>query len=160
MCDYALKSVPNRPAKEGEDLITHRFPGGTIGLVSQSDLDEKTGPLPGKRQSLWPLRKEARTHGPVSYIPAVCIPPGALLLLRDIPEHLRHELGVGPGAPVRLTRITAAANCHREAVRFGNGREVLLQRLSEGQRVRVLMFGSDNPAGAPESLEEKVHVRR
>jgi hypothetical protein len=39
---------------------------------------------------------------------------------------------------VTFTQITAAANTYRDAVRFTNGREVRLQELREGQRVRVL----------------------
>jgi hypothetical protein len=37
-----------------------------------------------------------------------------------------------------FTQITAAVSTFRDAVRFQNGVEVLLQRLDEGQRVRVL----------------------
>jgi hypothetical protein len=39
---------------------------------------------------------------------------------------------------VTFTQITASAHSYRDAVRFANGREVRLQELREGQRVRVL----------------------
>jgi len=39
---------------------------------------------------------------------------------------------------VTFTQISPAANSYRDAVRFANGREVRLQELREGQRVRVL----------------------
>ncbi len=46
--------------------------------------------------------------------------------------------GSGPEEEVTFTQISAAANSYRDAVRFANGREVRLQELREGQRVRVL----------------------
>lgn len=36
------------------------------------------------------------------------------------------------------TQLSAGAFSYRDAVRFSNGREVLLQRLKEGQRAVVL----------------------
>jgi hypothetical protein len=32
MCDYSLAGVPNRLAVEGEQLVVHRFPTGSVGL--------------------------------------------------------------------------------------------------------------------------------
>jgi hypothetical protein len=77
-------------------------------------------------------------------VPAVCIPPGARLLLRDISEQWQKELGVGAVEEVTFTQITASPNSYRDSVRFPNGREVLLQRLQEGQRVRVLRLTPDD----------------
>ena len=71
-------------------------------------------------------------------VPAVCIPPGARLRLQDLPARLQDELGVGPVEDVTFTQISAAVNSYRDAVRFSNGREIRLQELREGQRVRVL----------------------
>ncbi len=58
--------------------------------------------------------------------------------LHDIPARLQHELGVGSCEAVTFTQISAAVNSYRDAVRFANGREVRLQELREGQRVRVV----------------------
>ena len=116
MCDYSLMGLPTRLAAEREELVVRRFSTGTIGLTSPSDLLNR-----GK-------------DGP----PAVCIPPGAQLLLRDIPLLLRCRLRVDGEEEVTFTQITAATNTHRDAVRFSGGREIRLQELSEGQRVRVL----------------------
>ena len=74
-------------------------------------------------------------------IPAVCIPPGARLLLRDIPRNLQRELCVGEVEEVRFIETTAEVNTYRDAVRFSNCRQALLQQLREGQRVRVLSTG-------------------
>ena len=38
MCDYSLMGVPNRLAREAEKLTVHRFPTGTLGLASPTDL--------------------------------------------------------------------------------------------------------------------------
>jgi len=79
----------------------------------------------------------------IQSIPAVCIPPGARLLIRDIPAKLQHECGLQKEvAQAMFTQITAAVNSFRDAVLFQNGVEVLLQRLDEGQRVRVLDLSS------------------
>jgi hypothetical protein len=71
---------------------------------------------------------------------AVCIPPGARLLLSDIPEDVQNSVAVGASEEVTFTQLTATANTYRDAVRFSNGREILLQRLNKGQRVRVLQL--------------------
>ncbi len=116
MCDYSLMGLPNRLAVEREDLVVHRFPTGTIGLTSPLDLANRG------------------TEG----APAVCIPPGAQLQLKDIPLLLRCRLQVGSEEEVTFTQLSAKENAHRDAVRFASGREILLQELSEGQRVQVL----------------------
>jgi hypothetical protein len=76
--------------------------------------------------------------------PAVCVPPGAHLLLRDIPKNLQRQLDVQATEEVTFVQLSAEAYEYRDAVRFGNGREVLLQRLRHGQRVEVLSLCSDD----------------
>ena len=70
MCDYSLAGISNRLAVEGEQLIVHRFSTGSLGLAS-----------PCSPQ----LSKET---------PAVCLPPGARLRLRDIPQDLQLRFGL------------------------------------------------------------------
>jgi redox-regulated HSP33 family molecular chaperone len=61
------------------------------------------------------------------------------LLVQDIPAKLQRECGVLAEAEEAVfTQVTALVNTFRDAVRFQNGVEVLLQRLNEGQRIRVL----------------------
>ena len=55
----------------GEQLVLHRFPSGTMGLTS---------PRPSLRESV-----------SCSGTPAVCVPPGARLLLQDIPKNYRPQ---------------------------------------------------------------------
>ncbi|HWB82763.1 MAG TPA: hypothetical protein VG675_01400 [Bryobacteraceae bacterium] len=138
MCDYSLMAIPNRLAREGEDLVAHRFPTGSLGLASPADLKRISEPQVPVRKSVWCMVREFFSPPAADPVPAVCIPPGAQLELQDIPQRLQQELGVGPTEEVTFTQISAAANSYRDSVRFGNGRVVRLQELREGQRVRVL----------------------
>jgi len=138
MCDYSLMSVPNRLARDGEELVTHRFESGTIGLASHADLHPKTDPMPPRRWTFWSAMREALTPSESRSVPAVCIPPGARLLLQDIPERLQQQLDVGSVEEVIFVEQGADAFRYRDAVRFGNGREILLQQLACGQAVQVL----------------------
>jgi hypothetical protein len=137
MCDYSLMAVPNRLAQEGEELVAHRFPTGSLGLASPADLKRCATPPP-LRRSWWCSVKEFFNPTQVVPVPAVCIPPGSRLELQDIPVRLQRDLGVEAVEMVTFTQISPAANSYRDAVRFSNGREVRLQELREGQRVRVL----------------------
>ncbi|HEX3877244.1 MAG TPA: hypothetical protein VHW24_09675 [Bryobacteraceae bacterium] len=136
MCDYSLMAVPNRLAREGEDLVSHRFPTGSLGLASPADVNRV--PAPKARRGFWAAFKEFFQPAETTAVCAVCIPPGARLHLQDISTRLQTEMGVGPCEEVTFTQLTAAAHSYRDAVRFSNGREVRLQELREGQRVRVL----------------------
>ncbi len=86
---------------------------------------------------------------------AVCIPPGAQLMLEDIPVRLRQEFSVGETEFVTFTQLGFEAYTHRDGIRFENGREVLLQRLNEYQRVRILSL-----ADAVERQEVRITTSR
>lgn len=159
MCDYSLLSFPNRLAREGEELVVHRFPGGAKGLAPLSDLRREAIPFPAGRKSLSALLRKlralSRTDTRAAHskpVMAVCIPPGAQLLLRDIPEALQSAYHVRRTEEVTFTQIGAAAFNFRDAIHFRNGCEVILQHLMDGQRVRVLnLSGAD--AAVPEVPE-------
>ncbi len=138
MCDYSLMAVPNRLAREGEDLVAHRFPTGSLGLASPADLKHATEPPLPAQKSVW--RRIAEFFDPprTEPVPAVCIPPGARLQLQDVSARMQQDLGVSAVEEVTFTQISASVNSYRDAVRFRNGREVRLQELREGQRVKVL----------------------
>jgi hypothetical protein len=80
---------------------------------------------------------------------AVCIPPGARLLVRDIPQNLQRLYKAGSAEEVTFTQLSTAENTHRDAIRLNNGVEILLQRLQEGQRVRVLELSPHEGEVAP-----------
>jgi len=128
MCDYSLMAVPNRLAQEGEELVTHRFPTGSLGLASYDDLTRATCVVRGKK-SFWSALKDFFDPPQSTDLCAVCIPPGA---------RLRLESATGPAEEVTFTQISAAVNSYRDAIRFSNGRLMRLQELREGMRVKVL----------------------
>ena len=142
MCDYSLMAIPNRLAVSGEELVSHRFEAGSVGLASASDLRRRRERKVQCR-GFWPKIKAFFSPPDAQSIPAVCIPPGARLLVRDIPAKLQHECGFQDGVKEAVfTQVSAVVNTFRDAVRFQNGAEVLLQRFDEGQRVRVLDLSS------------------
>ncbi len=92
---------------------------------------------------------------------AVCVPPGTRLLLQDISEALRRRYQVGPVETVTFVQQSTEAFRYRDAVGFSNGRQVLLQRLEPGQRVRVLSMNSaegENEYGGAVASAELRHV--
>jgi hypothetical protein len=136
MCDYSLTGIPNRLAVEGEELVVHRFRTGSLGLAS---------PCPSV--SRW-----------WSGTPAVCVPPGARLMLLDVPKRLRHDLAVGPIEEVTFVQLSATPYQFRDAFRFQNGRAVRLQELSEGMPVRVLRLSLSEDSSFEPVREERKGV--
>jgi len=147
MCDYSLHTFPNRLAADGEDLVVHRFAAGSLGLASPADLGPEISAANLAKFWSWSAIKEwFQQQSPRcearNRIPAVCIPPGARLILYDIPKSLQRELGVREIEEVEFVETTAEVNTYRDAVRFHNCRQILLQELREGQRVRVMSTSS------------------
>lgn len=103
MCDYSLEIYRSRPAVAGEQYTLHRFRSGTMGFIAATDCTT-----------------------------AVCMPAGARLRLEGLSERVQGALAIGPTEEVVMTRLPFRGNTHRDAVRFANGREVLLQCLNIG----------------------------
>jgi hypothetical protein len=142
MCDYSLMAVPNRLAKEGEELVTHRFPTGSLGLASPPDLARAATAAAPARKSFFGMLKEFFNPPVACAVCAVCIPPGARLRVQGIPQRLQQSLGVSECEEVTFTQLTAAANTYRDALHFSNGRDLRLQELREGMPVVVLDLSS------------------
>lgn len=139
MCDYSLMAIPNRLAVCGEELVSHRFGTGAKGFISSVDARKLVEPTISPKDwfaRIWlVLRNQQCT--------AVCIPPGAHLLMRDLPARLQNECGVqGQTQEVVFTQ-TSMDSRFRDAVRFANGVELSLQKFCEGVRVKVLSLSSD-----------------
>ncbi|HZU25844.1 MAG TPA: hypothetical protein VFA04_09995 [Bryobacteraceae bacterium] len=158
MCDYSLFAHPNRLANEGERLVVYRFSSTSVGLASPADV---TASQPAQCPGAWrkwfswsAIRDWLNSPEPAHPVPAVCIPPGARLMVRDIGRDLQRELGVGAEEEVTFVELSLEAHRYRDAISFANGRELLLQRLREGQRVDVLsLTGADLPEiGRPEAV--------
>jgi hypothetical protein len=74
--------------------------------------------------------------------------------LQDIPQALQLRFGLNATEEVTFVQLSAEAYQYRDAVRFQNGREILLQRLGCGQQVEVLSLTSGD---IPEKIPEKRH---
>src|ERR1051326_7781625 len=143
MCDYSLMAIPNRLAVSGEELVIHRFEAGSVGLASAFDLRSREDSRKPQCCGFWSTIKAFFRSSDAQSVPAVCVPPGARLLVRDIPAKLQHECGFQDEVKEAVfTQVTPVENTFRDAVRFENGVEVLLQRFDEGQRMRVLELSS------------------
>src|SRR5580658_9234209 len=94
MCDYSLMAVPNRLAREGEELVTHRFPTGSLGMASPADVRDAISPRHPGRQSMWHKIRAFFDPTAAPAVCAVCLPPGARLLICDIPARLQQQWGV------------------------------------------------------------------
>jgi hypothetical protein len=141
MCDYSLMGVPNRLACEGEELVVHEFRTGSRGLTPADSPQNQARGGRNLGRSVRFLLKVIFDE-PEAEKMAVCIPPGARLLLRDIPTDVQNSFCVSSSEEVTFTQVTAKAYAYRDAVRFESGEEILLQRLNEGQRVTVLELSS------------------
>jgi hypothetical protein len=155
MCDYSLMAVPNRLAQEGEELVVHRFPTGSLGLASPSDL-KRAATRPPAAKTFWSRMKELFSPSSAEPVCAVCIPPGARLELHSVPPRLRRDFAVGSDEVVTFTQLSATVNSYRDAVRFANGRELRLQDLCEGMQVTVLDLSMAQDLDL-ESLREERH---
>jgi hypothetical protein len=142
MCDYSLCGLPTRLAAEGEELVVHKFSTGSMGLASPADfpvIEVKAVPKTG----FWNAIKEFFDIAPmVSSVPAICIPPGARLILHDIPAPLQQRCGFGEIEGVLFTQLDVEENHYRDAVRFANGIQLRIQDLREGMRVEVLSLAA------------------
>lgn len=144
MCDYSLNSVPNRLARDGEELFVHRFVTGSIGLASHIDSDSDLAMTMPPKRTFWSALGEFFGRLDSHPTVAVCVPPGATLLVKDISERLRREFDIAFAEIVVFTQLLGS-RAHRDAIRFRNGNEILLQRLVPGQRVRVLALSGEEP---------------
>jgi hypothetical protein len=93
----------------------------------------------------------------VEKVAAVCIPPGARLRIPEVPQDLQKELGVGKIEDVVFVELSASAYRYRDGIRFGNGREILLQYLDEGLLMQVLSLAGTEPS-THNLIEEEFHV--
>lgn len=130
MCDYSLNHYPNRLAREGEKLVTHRFSSGCVGLVAADSPEAQRRPSRWLFGWLNPLREAVEGAADC----AVCVPPGARLKTAD-------------GQIVTFTQLSAEENAYRDAVIFPGGRGTfLLHQLNVGFEFEVLCL---DPAADP-----------
>lgn len=80
MCDYSLEMYASRPAQEGEQYQTVRFPTGSVGLSAAGDTSK-----------------------------AICVACDTRLTLENIPVEVQKLAGVGPTANVTFVSIPHGA---------------------------------------------------
>jgi len=161
MCDYSLLGIPNRLAVEGEQLLVYRFPTGSLGLTSRSEICAPATELADHSPAgWWSAIKSWFSVSVEKSTPAVCIPPGAQLVLHDIPPRLQQKLEVTASEEVTFVQLSDEVYTYRDAVRFHNGRDLLLQRLDEGQRVEVRCLSLAEEAPRPLHPAEVALLRR
>jgi hypothetical protein len=141
MCDYSLMHVDNRLARQGEELATHRFGTGAIGLASASEL---------KARAAWQATRNQQPQGVVDKLKqkmasntppkvcAICVPPGAELTLSNIPANVQQECGVSATERVTFDQLSARVNSYRDAFRFSNGKTALIQNFGSGVKAKVM----------------------
>jgi hypothetical protein len=80
------------------------------------------------------------TTGPACDL-AVCVPADTTIRLEGIGETVRQACGVSAIEEVTMTRLEGGP--YKDAVRFSNGTELLLQRLDRGLTAVVVGFPED-----------------
>ena len=157
MCDYSLCGIPNRLAVEGEELAIYRFSTGSIGMASLRDLqvcEEIKQALPQK--TFWQTVKAFfDLPSQIATPPAVCVPPGTQMIVRNIPADLQRRFRINQEEPAVFTQISSEFNSYRDALRFRADCEVRLQELREGVTAEVLSLecaSEDAPAVTVDSV--------
>jgi hypothetical protein len=140
MCDYSLMMVPNRLAAEGEELVSHRFRSGSVGLVSCADYSAWNAECKASGWWKWFRGMMAAEDSPK---PVVCIPCGAQLRMLGIPKNLQRQLSVTDAEDVTFRQVTSDPNRHRDALCFENGVVLSIQSLDEGQKLRVIRLSAE-----------------
>ena len=158
MCDYSLCGIPNRLAVEGEELVVYRFSTGSIGMASQADLrvcEQIKKAVP--RKTFWQAVKAFfEQPSQVATPPAVCIPPGARLIVRNISEDLQRRFRISGEEAAVFTQISSEFNSYRDAVRFHGDCEVRLQELREGMPVQVVSLETTEYVPPTETVDSFV----
>ncbi|HEY8194505.1 MAG TPA: hypothetical protein VIF13_05610 [Hyphomicrobium sp.] len=76
MCDYSLEMYRSRPAQQGEEYISNKFPTGSVGFVAPGD------------QSV-----------------AICMACDTELRLANIPANLREQAGLSETETATFTQV-------------------------------------------------------
>jgi hypothetical protein len=144
MCDYSLHGLKNRLAVEGERLFVHRFHTGSKGLASAADLRALENQIPAPA-GIWARARywieslgKPSSQDLMKLLPAVCVPPGARLYVEGIPKDLQETYGLAEAEEAIFTQISLDPFEYRDAFRFKDGPELLIQRFDEQTRVEVL----------------------
>ena len=178
---YSLMNLGSRLAVDGEELVAHRFPSGSIGMVPRSDfeswlrstprrtvLDSSSGQAlhRGLLQSIKNTVMEFLTYygfktkappSPGEPGPVVGIPSEALLRVFGISPDWQEQYHLGSFEDALFIESSSSSDARHDALCFGNGITIPLQFLHEGQKLKVLRrFWADSlePDPARAGLKE------
>jgi hypothetical protein len=119
MCDYSLQSVASRPAKVGDRLVSSSFSDAiTRGFAAAGEPEVAVCLLPGTEVA---FEHEVEYDNILPFLPRRRI-PHKVARFREINQK--------------------SAQAHHDALEFPNGKVVLLNALSEGQRATVLQLSA------------------
>jgi hypothetical protein len=150
MRDFSLQGVRERLAVKGEILVTYRFRTGSIGLVSPVE-------IAAAKLSIWKrLLHPGLRPGENA---AVRVSPGTRLRVNPVRDQICGEFDVSAMEDVTFVELSAEACRYRHAIRFRNGRHVLLQRFGEGVSFKVIADGS-NDREADEEPQEPCRLKQ
>ena len=99
--------------------------------------------------SFWRRLKYAMMSAESCPIPALCVPPAARLVLRDVDAGLRRKYGLSAEEEVKFVQLSADPNTYRDAICFRSGTVLRLQELPVGQRATVLDLAGDTRQEMP-----------
>jgi hypothetical protein len=142
MCDYSLYTIQNRLAEDGEELILHKFATGTLGFASASDVSRLNAPV-RETDGFWATMKDWLLQRPAPECCAVCVPPGARLLLSDVSRNVQKSLRIAPSEVAVFIELSDRSYTYRDALVLPNGTRVLLQDLPAGLHAVVLSLSSE-----------------
>lgn len=149
MCDFSLYAYRNRLAEDNDELVTYRFSSGCTGFVDLNDLASPPGirfcGIGWNQLKSWFFPR--LHHGPV----AVCLATGSRLRLAPVSQRLQQDFELGEVEEVTFTQFDVPDFNYRDGLRFGDGKEALLQRVPSGQRARVI---STRPADQERDLAQ------
>jgi hypothetical protein len=122
MCDYSLHLVASRAAKVGDELVTTKFDNSfTRGFAAIGEPSVAVCLLPGTEVG---FEQDVNVEGMFGILPT---------------RKLTHK--VARFRQINQGKLTS----HHDALEFPDGEIVLLTRMCEGQRARVLQLPATTP---------------
>jgi hypothetical protein len=107
-------------------------------MASPADVTAAITPCQPGRQTLWQKFRAFFDPTAAPAVCAVCLPPGARLLICDIPLRQQQQWGTGERAEAIFTQTSAAAEYLSRCRTFQWWLRGPLTGVSRGMRVRVL----------------------
>ena len=150
---YSVLRLSSRLAAEGEELVAHRFRGGSVDMVSRCDFErwrKSVSPAARARSSsgflqafldLWRkflIGLGFADSGKPEPAPVVGIPSEALLRVLNLPQPWQKQYRLGPSEDALFLESSPLPDQPWRVLCFGNGVLIPVPLLHEGQRVKVL----------------------